>query len=118
MKFIAIFFFITTLSACGKKTNNTNPVVPKTVLLNITDVQQERDNSATINFHFTISVDNLSAKEITVKYTTVDGSATAKDYTPTSGIVTIPANQNSVSIDIPVRGDSLRRDKNILHTIK
>jgi hypothetical protein len=107
MKFIFPITFLIVLSACGKKTGN-NPVTPTNSLLSVTDVQQARDKSATTTFHFTINVENPSPSAITVNYTTVDGTATSNDYTPKSGTVTIPANQYNVSIDIAVRGDSLR----------
>ncbi len=106
-KFITNILFLSSFIACGKKPGNPTPVVPKASLLSITDVKQKRDKSATINFQFTVNVDNVSAKIITVNYTTVDGTATAADYTPTSGILTIAANQFNGTISIPVRGDSL-----------
>lgn len=107
MKFLLIIPFLVALSACGKKPGN-HPVTPNNSLLSVIDIQQARDNSATSIFHFTINVENPSVNVITVNYTTVDGTATSSDYTPKSGTVTIPANQYNVSIDIAVRGDSLR----------
>lgn len=114
MKCILTITFLITLSACGKKAGN-NPVTPTNSLLSVTDVQQARDKSATTTFHFTINVENPSASAITVNYTTVDGTATSNDYTPKSGTVTIPANQYNVSIDIAVRGDSLREPDKIFY---
>lgn len=104
--FVSILFFAA-FFACGKKSGDPAPAVQKKSLLSITDVQQKRDKSQTVNFHFTVNVDNVSTKPITVDYTTIDGTATAKDYTPKSGTMTIAANQYNITIDIPVRGDSL-----------
>ena len=114
MKCILTITFLIALSACGKKAGN-NPVTPTNSLLSVTDVQQARDKSATTIFHFTINVENPSASAITVNYTTVDGTATSNDYTPKSGTVTIPANQYNVSIDIAVRGDSLREPDKVFY---
>jgi Glycosyl hydrolases family 16/Calx-beta domain len=113
--FISILI-IAGMTACGKKSSNpTPPVVVKKSLLSISDVQQKRDNSFTKNFQFTVNVDNVSAKPITVDYTTLDGTATSKDYTPKSGTLTIPANQYNITIDIPVRGDSLAEPNKIFY---
>ena len=108
MKLIASIIFFVAFSACGKKGSDSDPVVPKTPVLSITDVAQKRDNSATVNFQFTVNVGNVSAKAITVNYTTVDGTASGNDYTKKSGTLTIPANEYNAIINIPVKGDSLR----------
>lgn len=115
IKFIGLIIFSAAFSACGKKSDNSNTVVPKASKLSVTDVQLKRDNSATINFQFVVNVDNVSAKEITVNYTTVDGTATTNDYTPKSGTLIIPANQYNTTINIPVRGDSLREADKIFY---
>lgn len=115
MKLINAITVLIILSSCSKKTGG-NPVVNKNPLLSITDVQQQRDNSTTTNFRFTVNVENPSTKAITVQYTTVDGNAKANtDYTSSSGSLTIPASQNSIAIDIPVRGDSLRDVQKIFY---
>ena len=111
--FIKIGFLILA-SSCGKKNGN-NSVATTNSLLSISNVQQLRDNIATTNFTFAVNVENPSSKAITVNYTTVGGTATANDYTPKSGTLTIPANQNSISIDVPVRGDSLREADKIFY---
>lgn len=108
MKFVILVIAVAALGACGKKGSGGAPVVPKTPVLSITDVQQKRDNSATISFQFVVNTSNVSAEAITVNYTTVDGTANMDDYTKKSGTLTIPANQYSAIIEIPVRGDSLR----------
>ncbi|HEY1685862.1 MAG TPA: Calx-beta domain-containing protein [Tepidisphaeraceae bacterium] len=44
-----------------------------------------------------------SEGDVTVSYTTVDGTAIAgTDYTATTGSVTIPAGQNSVTVNVPI----------------
>ena len=113
---IEMFFTISLLivcSACGKKKSNDGAT--GNTLLSITDVQQARDNSSTTTFHFVVNVSNVSSKEIQVNYTTIDGTANSNDYTPKSGILIIPANQNNAGIDIDVKGDSLRETPKIFY---
>ncbi|WP_166828858.1 Calx-beta domain-containing protein [Thalassoroseus pseudoceratinae] len=55
-------------------------------------------------FHLTLPVDH----DVTVDYTTSDGTATAgSDYTAKSGSITIPAGQRYASLRIPILDDSL-----------
>jgi hypothetical protein len=114
-QFFISILLVAGMAACGKKSSDPTPGVVKKSLLSISDVQQKRDNSLTKNFQFTVNVDNVSDKPITVDYTTVDGTATSKDYTPKSATLTIPANQYNITIDIPVRGDSLAEPNKIFY---
>ncbi len=107
MKILLSLLLIFALNSCGKKSGG-EPAVPKNSLLSITDVTLPRNPAQTIDFQFTVNVDNPSDKEIKVNYTTVNGTANGNDYTQKSGTVTIPANQRYGSINIPVSGDSLR----------
>jgi beta-glucanase (GH16 family) len=108
MKFVYPVIFAVMFLSCSKKSNDPNGQNGLPGLIT-SSVQQERDNVATTNFQFTVSLDNISSKDITFQYSTVDGTAKSNvDYTPSSGTLTIPANQNNVSFNIPVIGDSLR----------
>lgn len=101
-----IFSLLIVCVACGKKKSDNG--TGSSSSLSVTDVQQERDNSATTTFHFIVNVNNVSSKIITVNYTTVNGTADSSYYVPNSGTLTIPANQSSAAIDVIVKGDSLR----------
>lgn len=110
--FVIVLFVIT---SCGKKGSD-SPATPGDIAtLRINDVQLLRDNAAPVNFHFLVSVDKPSSKEIKVDYTTVDGSTNGNEYTKTSGTLIIPANSRSASIDIIVKGDSLREENKIFY---
>ena len=65
-------------------------------------------NAGTTAFVFTVSLSNLSDSDVTVDYTTNDGSATTadSDYTATSGTLTIPANTASATITVNANGDT------------
>ena len=106
VKMFFIFSLLVVCCACGKKKSDDG--AGGNSLLSITDVQQARDNSATTSFHFIVNVDNVSSKEISVDYTTVNGTADGTDYVAKSGTLTIPANQHNAGIDIVIKGDSLR----------
>ncbi len=62
------------------------------------------DNVAT----FEIRLSQTSDEEVTVRYTTKDGTAIAgSDYTATAGTVTFSPGETSKSIDIPIISDSI-----------
>ena len=107
---ISSFFFVCT--ACGKSDNSNNtPVLSSLLVGNITQVRNS--NEPTI-FHFVIDINPVNAKDISVNYTTKDGTAVSgKDYTAVSGTLTIPAKQFTGFIDVIVTADSLRQDDQI-----
>jgi hypothetical protein len=54
-----------------------------------------------------VALTALSAQPVSVQYTTSNGTATAgKDYTTTSGTLTIPANQGGATIVVPLLDDN------------
>lgn len=121
---IKTFLFIGLMmwaAACSKDKagDNNNPPPPTgstEAILGITDVSQNRDNSgATTVFHFTVNVDNVSDQPIKFDYTTLDGTASADDYTPVSGTMTIPAKGYNTTIDVAVRGDSLKEADKVFY---
>ncbi|MBL9122456.1 MAG: hypothetical protein JNG90_02410 [Planctomycetaceae bacterium] len=66
-------------------------------------------DSGTKTLSFTVTLSAASSFPVTVKYATVDGTATAEDgdYTPvTDGTVTIPAGQTTATIAIQILGDT------------
>ncbi len=64
-------------------------------------------NSGTSPLTFTVAMVPVSGSDVTVDYTTSDGTATAgSDYTAAPGTLTIPAGQTSGSIAVSVIGDT------------
>jgi hypothetical protein len=89
--------------ATGTITNDDN-VGPK---LAVGDATVVEGNSGTSPLTFTVAMVPVSASDVTVDYTTSDGTATAgSDYTMASGTLTIPAGQASGSIVASVNGDT------------
>jgi beta-glucanase (GH16 family) len=113
-KFIKITFILFTavllFSNCSKK--NTMDTLPVATISNVT---QERTISSSV-FHFTVSLSKGSSNTVTIHYSTEDGTAMANtDFTAATGTLTFAANQQQGSVDITVKGDSLRRDDQLFY---
>ncbi len=68
-------------------------------------------NSGSTVARFEVRLSTPAASDITLNYTTLDGSATAgSDYTAKSGTITLLAGQISAYVDVNVTGDSARED--------
>lgn len=68
-------------------------------------------NAATTPAVFTVNVTPTVGQDVTVNYATASGTATSgADFTSTTGTLTIPANQPSATIPVPVVGDTLDED--------
>jgi muramidase (phage lysozyme) len=93
---------ITTASVVGTIQNDDIPPV-----LTIGNVSLTEGNAGTKTFSFPVNLSQASGKQITVAYTTANGTATAgSDYTTTSGILTIAAGATSGTINVSVLGDT------------
>jgi hypothetical protein len=65
-------------------------------------------NSGTTDFVFTVSLSTASGQQVTVNFSTADGTATTtnNDYIGQSGVVTFAANETSKLITVAVNGDT------------
>jgi chitinase len=64
-------------------------------------------NAGTTPLGFTVTLTPTSLTDVTVDYTTANGTAIAgSDYVATSGTLTIPAGQASAAITVDVNGDT------------
>ncbi|MCC6808780.1 MAG: hypothetical protein IT381_15245 [Deltaproteobacteria bacterium] len=90
----------------GTITDDDNPPT-----LNITSVTQAEGDAGTSNFVFTVSLTAASGKDVTVNFTTQDGTALASnDYAAQNGTITFPAGNPgdpapSQTITVVVSGD-------------
>ncbi|HWC32128.1 MAG TPA: Calx-beta domain-containing protein, partial [Actinomycetota bacterium] len=76
--------------------------------VSIGDVTVTEGNSGTTSAVFTVSLSGASGTDVTIPYSTADGTATAgSDYTAASGTLTIPAGQTSRTLAIAVTGDTV-----------
>src|SRR4029453_11266535 len=76
--------------------------------LSINDVTVTEGGGGAIAAVFTVSLDVASSEQVTVDYTTSDGTATAPgDYQAVGGTLTIPAGETSQTLTVQVNGDVL-----------
>ena len=74
--------------------------------LRVGDVTVVEGNAGTVNAVFTVTLSAASDRDVTFRYATLGGTATAgTDYDARSGEVTIRAGATSATIVVPVRGD-------------
>ena len=87
-----------------------NDDTPPAPAITISDVSATEGNSGTKAFVFTVSLSAASASAVTVRYATASNTATSngsnRDFTSTSGTLTIPAGATSRTISVTVRGDT------------
>jgi len=109
LKSILFFTLILLPLSCGgrDKENDTGIELPS---ISLFDVVQERSAVSTTNCRFFVNISNASNEDITVKYSTQDGTAKAGiDYTAVNGTLTVQAKQSVAYIDVIVHKDSLRQ---------
>ncbi len=81
--------------------------VPRISIDDVTVVEGNTTKVAT----FTVSLLKPSNVDVNVDYETFDGTATAgEDYVPTAGLLTIPANTLTGTIDVTIIGDTVDED--------
>ncbi len=79
--------------------------------LSISDVTQTEGSGGTAYFDFTVSASRAINQPIIVNYATAPSTASEyADFTPASGLLTLPANQISAVIRVAVAGDLLAED--------
>ena len=85
-------------------------VADATTVENATAVEPgEAAGGGVVTFAVTLSA--VSAKEVSVGYVTVDGSAVAgEDYVAASGVLVIPAGERTATITVVVFGDTFDED--------
>ena len=90
-------------TATGTIRNDDTP--PPTITIN--DVQVTEGNAGTATARFTVTLSHAFNQPVTIQYATAEGSATAgTDYQTRTGSLTIPANQLTGEIQVPVNGDT------------
>lgn len=76
--------------------------------VSINDVTLSEGNGGTTDFVFTVTLSNPAVTDVTINYSTTDGTATSPaDYTTEAGTATINAGNSSTTITIAVSGDVL-----------
>ena len=87
----------------GTRENSIGPL-----LISVTDASVQEADGAELTF--TVSLNRIwFGPDITVQYATQDGTATADDYTPTSGTLNFRW-KKSLTVTVPVLNDSLTEE--------
>jgi beta-glucanase (GH16 family) len=98
---LAVFFL-----GCSK--SNDTASLPEVTPYGVTETRNVTDTD--FEFKFKFNVAKASTSDITIDYTTKDGSALAgTDYVAASGTATIPAGSLSGIVKVKVKADSLRK---------
>ena len=89
------------------------------VIISVANASVTEGESGTTNLVFTVSLNSAVTSDVTVDYTTSDGTATAgEDYTATSSTLTIPAGAMTGEITIEVMGDTdVELDETLMLTL-
>lgn len=76
-------------------------------MLSIGDVAMPEGSGGTSALTFTVTLSAPSSQQVTVGYVTANGTATAGDYTSTSGMLVFPAGTTSRAATVSVIGDAV-----------
>ncbi len=118
--FLYLFLLLPTLFfSCSKSGTIPDPAPPPAPILSVTDAYETRTAAAT-TLRFTLSLNKISTKTITVSYSLIDGTAVApQDYTAANGTVTLPPNQTQTVLEVQVKGDPTNlRQNNLFFTLQ
>ncbi|MEP6845232.1 MAG: family 16 glycosylhydrolase [Panacibacter sp.] len=101
-----IFFGAMQSCSKGGGGNNVNP--PSAPAASINTISSDR-TVGDQTFQFQVSLSAKTTSDVTVHYSTVAGTALeGQDYISATGTLTIPAGETKGTIDVTVKGDSLR----------
>ena len=113
MKMVNLFIIFTvtfvSLAGCGGSSGKSGGSGSSSEpVLELVDTDVLEGDSASANFQFIVELDKAAKKTVSFEYATSDNSAFAGlDYSSRSGSASIDEGQSSVSISIPILGDSI-----------
>lgn len=107
MKTITFITFFLAITLSCSKGNGAPEQIPR---ISIEGVSQAEGNSGTTAFEFVVTLSNSSSKEVSVRYSTVEGTAKAgEDFIAVNNQqLTIPAGETSGIITIAVIADDIK----------
>lgn len=81
---------------------------PSAPVVSVADATVTEGNEGATTITFPVTLDAATSDDVTVHFATSRGTARAKDFTATSGDVTIPAGETTASVEVPVLTDKVR----------
>ena len=113
---LLISFSFASLSCSKKDSSNPTPVVPS---IRVENASLSR-TTAPGTMRFNIALDKTTSVPVSVDYSLQDGTATTpRDYTTTSGTITIPANGSNAEVAVQIKGDPTdTRQDNLTFTVR
>jgi hypothetical protein len=79
---------------------------PPPPALTVTDVSVTEGTTGTTNAVFVVSLSRATVSQVSVPYSTANGTASAGDYTGISGTAVFPPGTTSITLTVPVVGDT------------
>jgi hypothetical protein len=93
-----------TTVASGTILNDDSAVFPTVSIASASALEGDFGTSSLV---FTVTLSSVSTTDVSVSYSTLDGTATSfSDYNPTTGTLVIPAGQTTGTISVPINGDA------------
>jgi beta-glucanase (GH16 family) len=113
-KILMGFALCFSIYACKKSGSIPDPAPPPVPVATIQDATETRTVSDGI-MRFTVTLSKAAISPASIDFTVTDGTAKApKDYTSTSGTLTIAASKSQGTIEIPIKGDATNKRENNL----
>ena len=108
--YTALIIMITSfLTSCSKKGSSDGGVADVAPKISINNLSKAEGNSGTTQFSFTVELDKVSSKTVTVDCATADGWAKAsEDYTAKTQTITFAPNELQKTFVVNVVGDDIR----------
>ncbi len=105
-----ILLSLVLVGGCDKKGGGNTPAPEPLPKISIDDATRFEGNGGTNNFSFRVYLDAAFSKQVTVNYTTTEGSAkNGEDFTPaTNQVITFQPNETEKTIIVPVVADDVR----------
>src|SRR5438270_6001068 len=109
-------------ASCGKNSGGSggsNQPPSNDPQISVNDVTGFEGNTGATPFQFTVSLDHASAKQITVSYSTSDGTARGGDdyQAVTNQVLTFLPNETSKTVTINVVADSIEEADDVFSVV-
>jgi beta-glucanase (GH16 family) len=106
-----ILFLFVMITGCGKKGGDTGP----NPQLNFSDITVNEGNGGAGSIEVKLTLNRAPSKQVTVMYSTIEGTAkAAQDFTAATGqTITFQTNEKEKTITIPVVADDLKETDEI-----